>query len=423
MKENKIDVKELKQLYEYGLEYLQAKQEYDEFKTELESEEEKYKKDVESKRNFDKLLKEQDNLYKKLDKYEKLKVSNNDGDYDYDDYYNQYLDFTDEQIVDYFETLKKLELLKRKINKLEESINQSVSEFHDSQVKDNRNKIKSYEDKVLNTASKFIDMKAIEQDNRQYKMDNIKSMILNNEYLISYKSYNDSNEKYNYYCGEILLKNNKFNSLFYALSKNKITTEKISKNYPSTFEYFVKKLEENTGKKYKKVNIVTNETYHWHDERESEYGVYGATLLLPENIAEAFVMSETKYTAKKLYEFLEKHNDIILINDKNIAYYDGWCAPKFNETHRSKARKELAQDAKSNSINIQNMFNLIESDYFASGKNLIGKVPPKFVADAIIDTIEYGVKLSKLSKLEKIVEQQKIQQDAEKEYEELLKEM
>ena len=421
MKENKIDVKELKQIYEYGLEYLQAKQEYESFKTKLENEKEKYKKETEGKRNFDKLLKEQDNLYKKLDKYEKLKVSN---DYeDWDDYDTDFSEFTDEQIVDYFETQKKLELLKRKIKKLEESINQSVSEFHDSQVKDKKNKIKLYEDKVINTASKFIDMKAIEQDNRQHKMDNIKSMILNNEYVISYKNYNDSNKKYNYFCGEILFENNKFNNIFNALSENKITTEKLSKKYPSTFEYFVNKLEENTGKKYKKVNIITNETSHWHDERESEYCVYGATLLLPENLAESFVMSEKKYTRDKLYKFLEKHEDFVLINDKNIAYHDGWCAPKFNETHRRIARKELAQDEKSNSIDIQKMFHLIESDYSASGKNLIGKIPSKFVADSIIDTIEYGVKLSQLTKLEKIVEQQKIQQDAEKKYKELLKEM
>ena len=98
-----------------------------------------------------------------------------------------------------------------------------------------------------------------------------------------------------------------------------------------------------------------------------------------------------------------------MVNDKSITYYDGWCEPKFNETHRSKARKELAQDEKSNSLDIQKMFHLIESDYFASGKNLIGKVPPKFVADAIIDTIEYAQKLTRLSELEKIVKKQKIQ--------------
>ena len=70
MKENKLDVKQLKQLYDYAQEYLQAKQEYDKFKAELEGKKEKYKKETESKRNFDKLLKEQDNLCKKLNKYE-----------------------------------------------------------------------------------------------------------------------------------------------------------------------------------------------------------------------------------------------------------------------------------------------------------------------------------------------------------------
>ena len=40
--------------------------------------------------------------------------------------------------------------------------------------------------------------------------------------------------------------------------------EKLSKNYPSTFEYFVKSLQKHTGKEYEKVNIVTNETGCWH---------------------------------------------------------------------------------------------------------------------------------------------------------------
>lgn len=301
MKENKNDINEAKQLYDYAQEYLQAKKEYDGFKSELEKNKEKYKKETEAKSDYYKLQKEQDNLYKKLDKYEKLKVGN---DYeDYDDYDSDFSKFTDEQIIDYFETHKKLELLRRKISKMEESINQSVSEFDDGQIKENERKIKLYENNVINAVSKFINMEAIKNDDRQYKMDNIKSMILNNEYLISYKNYETINKKYNYFCGEILLENNKFNNLFYALSKNKITTEKLSKNYPSTFEYFVKKIEENTGKKYKKINIITNETSHWHDERESGYDVYGATLLLPENLAEAFAMSETKYTREKLYIF------------------------------------------------------------------------------------------------------------------------
>ena len=421
MKENKNDVNKARQLYDYAQEYLQAKKEYDGFKSELEKNKEKYKKETEAKSDYYKIQKEQDNLYKKLDKYEELKVGN---DYeDYDDYDSDFSKFTDEQIVDYFETHKKLELLRRKISKMEESINQSVSEFDDGQIKENERKIKLYENNVINAASKFINMEAIKNDDRQYKMDNIKSMILNNEYLISYKNYETINKKYNYFCGEILLENNKFNNLFYALSKNKITTEKLSKNYPSTFEYFVKKIEENTGKKYKKINIVTNETSHWHDEYESGYEVYGATLLLPENLAEAFAMSETKYTREKLYDFLEKHKDIVLINDACIEYYDGWCAPKFNETHREVARKKLSQDEKSNSIDVKKMFHLIDSDYYASGKNLIGEIPSRFVADAIIDTIEYAQKLTRLSELEKIVEKQKIQEDATKEYAELVKEM
>lgn len=419
MEENKIDVNEAKQLYDYAQEYLQAKKEYDGFKSELEKNKEKYKKETEAKSDYYKLQKEQDNLYKKLDKYEELKVGNNYEDYE--DYDSEFEEFTDEQIVDYFETHKKLELLRRKISKMEKSINQSVSEFVDCQKKENEAKIKFYKDNILKSASKFIDMEAIKNDDRQYKMDNIKSMILDNKYFISYKNYETKNIKYNYFCGEILLENNKFNNVFNAMSKNKITTEKLSKNYPSTFEYFVKKLEENTGKKYKKINIITNETSHWHDEYESGSEVYGATLLLPENLAEAFVMSETKYTRKKLYEFLEKHEDIILINDRDIEYHDGWCAPKFNETHRKVARKKLSQDEKSNSIDIKKMFDLIDSSDYVSRRNLIGNLPPKFVADAIIDTIEYAQKLTRLSELEKIVKKQKIQEDAAKEFAELVK--
>ena len=273
-------------------------------------------------------------------------------------------------------------------------------------------------------------------------------MILKNQYKTSYKCDYFENYKDNDYSGEMCYWHNNLNNWFVNFPSNlnglKFTTNKLVKNQPSTFEYFVEKLAEHTGKKYRRVHIVTNQTHCRHDHYDpDDYEVYCATLLVPEHLAEAFAMSEKRQTSESIKKFVEKHRDVILLASKYITYYTEDYHPewngskkendakwkkhinstKFDDIYREEVRDKLAKDEKSNTIDVLKMLSVNDNNYSYNGDSIIGNLPSKEVAEALFNTIEYAEKLGRLSKLEKIVDNQKRQDDAVQEYNELLKNM
>ena len=465
MENNNIDIKKLKQIYKDSVEYLKTQQELVDFRCKINEDVEKYKNRLKQESNFDKLERDAKKLNKKIEELNCIKMRKSSShkmvaelfgqsynEAGKDDKVDEFGSLTEEQIEEYFETQKQLGLLKRKTALEENRINNLVAEFKQNKEKENVKQIKQLETKVLNCGYKLIELEEIKkQKMRKFSFARIKDMLLNNIYdPVLFKGEFAEDEKNADYTAELMLWNNKLNNWLKELYSNsdisKFNTNKPSKNYPSTFEYFVKKLEEYTGKKYKKVNLVTNQTkcttYDHYDYADDEHCVYCASLLLPENLAEAFTHSEKKQTSQKIHNFVEKHDDIILINDDNMVYYiedyhpewngskkqndEEWRrvknASKFNDTYREEVRKKFAKKSKTNEIDLDMMFSVPSTVYYGE-KQIVGNLPPKDVADAIIDTIEYAQKLTRLSELEKIVEKQKIQEDAAKEFAELVKEM
>ena len=390
--EAKADVKKLKQIYEDAVEYLENKVQLDDFQNQLDKNAEKYKKQLNEQKGLNKLVEESKKLDKIIDDFENLKSGSNNmrglslfGEDDYEDYDAEDEDFendnfalfSEKQIEEYFETQKKSQLLLRKIHKLEESINKKYCEYRENQQGQNKTKIDELKQKVLASGYKIIDLKSItKQKEYRYDLSKIEDMILENEYQTTFKRDDLDND----YSGELCYWHNKFNNWFGELSSNlnvlKFTTKKLAKNQPSTFEYFVKKLGDYTGKKYKRVHIVTNQTGCWHDHYEpDDYVVYCATLLLPEHLAEAFAMSEKKQTEKSIKKFVEKYRDVILLASKDIVYYTEDYHPiwngskkendakwkkhinstKFDDIYREEVRDKLAKDEEVTEAEVKEM--------------------------------------------------------------------
>ena len=448
MEEKKIDIEELKKIYDDCVEYLKNKEELDRFQNKLEHGADKYKAQCEKEQGLNDLSKERDMLYKTLEKYEDLKSK---GVYDdYDDYDDEFENFTEKQIEEYFDYQKKCQLLERKIKLLENKINEEYFDFREKKQEENQKEVDALKQKVLASGAKIIDIEEIKSQNeRKYDMRKIEDMLLENKYSpVTFKGqYQEDYEKADY-STELVYWNHNLNNWFGCLPYEnimKLTTKKLSHSKPSAFEYFVDALEKHTGKKYKRVNIVTNQTSCWHDHYEpDDYVVYCATLLVPENLAEAFVMSEKKQTSKSIEKFVENHNDVILLNDKNIIYYTEdyhpiwggskkqndaeWKrykdASKFNDKYREEVRKKLSQDEESNTIDIEKLFSVDDNDYdYGYGHQLVGDMPSTEMAEAAFDAIEYVVKLNKLAKLEKLVDKHNEHKKAVEEYDELLKSM
>lgn len=452
-----FDVQVLREYYNDAMEYLDAKAKLDSFNAKFENEVDNYEKNLKVELGFFELEKQYSELENKVDEYENLKVNFDDDNVygiDEDDVNtenigktkSEYEYFTEEQLEDYFDKSKQCELLKRKIKKEEEKINEKVAEYRESKEKLKSDHIKSLKQNVIKKGYKLIDVDKMENVDKKLKfnINKIEEMLVNNEYNDPYvqhikdkKDYSANklywNLKARNYIGDLSSEiYNKFQYFDY---------KRLSKNYSSTMEYFISQLEKQTGRKYEKVSIVTNQTDTWSDHyKPDQYVVYGATLILPVCLAGTLKMTEKKFTTEKLHEFLERHKEVILLEDRNVAYYiDNYSLygnwndnyknnkknSKFNETYRKEVRRELSSSIDSNSIDLEKLFNLKEKDldFGLDGEKIVGNLPCKEIANAAFDTLEYAKKLVRLAELEKVVNKRKKQQEAEEEYEELKKNM
>lgn len=441
-----FDVEVLRGYYNDAMGYLEAKAELDNFNAEFENEVNTYEKNLKEESGFFELEKQYSELKNKVDEYENLKPVYGDyEDYrDEDGEIDEYADFTEEQLDDYFKKSKQAELLKRKIKNEEEKVNEKVTEYRESKEKLKNDHIKSLKQNVIKKGYKLIDVDKMENVDKKFKfnINKIEEMLVNNEYNDPYVQHIKDRKDYS---ADKLYWNLKARNYISDLSSeiyNKFQYfdyKRLSKNYSSTMEYFISQLEKQTGRKYEKVSIVTNQTDTWSDHYEpDQYVVYGATLILPVCLAGTLKMTEKKFTTEKLHEFLERHKEVILLEDRNVAYYiDNYSLygnwndnyknnkknSKFNETYRKQVRRELSSLIDSNSIDLEKLFNLKDLDFGLNREKIVGNLPCKEIANAAFDTLEYAKKLVRLAELEKVVNKRKKQQEAEEEYEELKKNM
>ncbi len=424
------DVDKLREIYALNVEYLDAVKQLQEFNNLITKDVEKYESESKEKFGLNKLKKEEEKLSDKLWEYEKLKP----GYEEHEDGVEEFDMFSEEELEDYFETSKKYELLKRKIKKVEEKINDVVSDFKKQKKELKNEDIKVLENNVVSKGLNILDTEKFnEYKNMKYSMEKIQKMLIKNMYNNPY--VRDEDWEHRDYSADMIYGCLKLNNWFGdihidAYGKTQIfKSEKLSKNYSSTFEYFVKSLQKHTGKEYEKINIVTNETGHWHDHYAPDvFYVYTATILAPKDIAEMLKKTEKKLTKDSIEKLVKNNKKVICLTDGNESYYednyddkDMHKKEKFNETYREQVREKIAKSKKSNQIEVEELFGIKEHEYNLNGKKIVEDLPTKEVAEAAFDTLEYAKKLARLSELEKVVEKHKKQQEAEKEYEELKK--
>ena len=439
MKEYKepYNVDELRDAYKKAHEYLNEVEKRDSFYVELDKNAKYFEKKLKIKTGLNKLVNDKNNLEKELEKFNKLFPTEED----HYDGIEQYDKFTDEQVVEYFELLKNYELLNRKILKEKKNIACDVSKFEEDVEKTNFDQIKELENSIIEKGLKLIDLKALESDNDKYSIEKIKEMLIENKYT-EYHYPPSLYDNHDYSASKLyqnLYLNNWFGNMLSSDYKKHMyfQNERLLKDCPSTFEYFMEQLEKQTGKRYEKIDIVTNQTICFRGEYDDpfdndSYEAYCATLLLPECVAEAFKKTEQKKTKTAIEDFVKNHNDVLLLNGEFIQYYSPTCRTgteeekkksKFNDTYREKLRKELANSRESNQIPVEKAFGIKDLQYGLNEEKIINKLPSKEVANAIFETLEYSKKLVRLSELEKVVKHKKKQEDAEKEYEKLKNKM
>ena len=424
------DVDKLREIYVLNVKYLDAVKQLKKFNNLITKDVKKYESELKEKFGLNKLKKEEKKLSDKLWEYEKLKP-----DYEeHEDGIEEFDMFSEEELEDYFETSKKYELLKRKIKKEEEKINDVVSDFKKQKKELKEEDRKALESVVISKGLKIIDVVEFKEvKDRKYSMEKIHKMLIENKYIDPYVRDEDWEQKD--ISADMIDWNLKLNNWFgdvYTKDYDKtqiFKSEKLSKNYPSTLEYFVKSLQKHTGKEYEKVNLVTNETGHWHDHYEPDvYYVYTATILAPKDIAEMLKKTEKKLTTDSIEKLVKNNKEVIYLTDGDKPYYednyndkDMYKKEKFNETYREQVREKIAKSKESNQIKAEDLFGIKDHEYNLNGEKIVEDLPTKEVAEAAFDTLEYAKKLVRLSELEKVVEKHKKQQEAEKEYEELKK--
>lgn len=430
------NVDELRDIYAKNVEYLNAKKELDDLKNILKTDISAYRHALEQDEKYVELKKQKRELDAIIDEYDELRATGHEMAHGIKEYDN----FTEEQIVDYFEKLKQYEILKKRIKAEDERIDQLVADYKQKKESLTKAEIEQKEQIVLEKGLKIVDIDAIKKEKKsEYNLEKINKMLIKNKYNDPYVRDEDWDKKdwsAQFVYNELLLDNwfGKINSSDYDATQI-FTDKKLSKNYPSMFEYFVNSLEKHTGKKYEKVTIITNETSESRGDYydPDTYHVYGATILAPKEIAETLLMTEKKQTKESIQNLVEKHKDLILLNEENVCYYsdDDYAVSyeerrkkqKFNETYRKEARSELKYLPESNQVETEKMFGIQEHEYNLDGEKIVEDLPSKEVANAIFDTLEYAKKLVRLAELEKVIDKRKKQKEAEEEYEELVKTM
>ena len=430
------NVDELRDIYTKNVEYLDAKKELDDLKNILKTDISAYRHALEQDEKYVELKKQKRELDTIIDEYDELRATGHEMAHGIKEYDN----FTEEQIVDYFEKLKQYEILKKRIKAEDERIDQLVADYKQRKESLTKAEIEQKEQIVLEKGLKIVDIDAIKKEKKsKYNLEKINKMLIKNKYNDPYVRDEDWDKKdwsAQFVYNELLLDNwfGGMHASDYDATQI-FTDKKLSKNYPSMFEYFVNSLEKHTGKKYEKVTIITNETSESRGDYydPNTYHVYGATILAPKEIAETLLMTEKKQTKESIQKLVEKHKDLILLNEENVCYYsdDDYSVSyeerrkkqKFNETYRKEARSELKYSPESNQVETEKMFGIQEHEYNLDGEKIVEDLPSKEVANAIFDTLEYAKKLVRLAALEKVIDKRKKQKEAEKEYEELIKTM
>lgn len=430
------NVDELRDIYAKNAEYLNAKKELDDLKNILKTDISAYRHTLEQDEKYVELKKEKRELETIIDEYDELRATSHEEKMGIKEFDN----FTEEQVVDYFEKLKQYELLKKKIKAEDVRIDALVADYKQKKESLTKEEIEQKEQIVLKKGLKIIYLDEIKKNYKksEYNLEKINKMLIKNKYNDPYVRDEDWEKKD--HSAELIYGYLKLNNWFDGMSVSDydatqiFTDKKLSKNYPSMFEYFVNSLEKHTGKKYEKVTIITNETSESRGDYydPNTYHVYGATILAPKEIAETLLMTEKKQTKESIQKLVEKHKDLILLNEENVCYYSDDYAvsyeerrkkQKFNETYRKEARSELKYSPESNQVETEKMFGIQEHEYNLDGEKIVEDLPSKEVANAIFDTLEYAKKLVRLAELEKVIDKRKKQKEAEEEYEELVKTM
>ena len=272
---------------------------------------------------------------------------------------------------------------------------------HSNLSKYEREKLIEYMKKqVIKKGYKLVNIDTIKNDkDTKVDMEKINKMLLHNSY--SEDRYQEAYEENWKLYGHNELQCANFNP---------INNNKILKNYPSTFDYFVKQLEKNAGIKYEKVSIITNDTANEYDynegySRDEWWEVYGLTILAPSNIAKKLQNNEKCFREYyDVLQYLKRHPEIIVLYSGWICYYEehGWEGvdfkkpiqrEKLTEAYREQAREKLARKTESNQIEYNKLFDIFEGEYGIAGMPIVGELPIKEIAYAAFDTYLYAAKL------------------------------
>ena len=264
--------------------------------------------------------------------------------------------------------------------------------------------------KIFESASKIMNLENLTKgyDGCRYEIL-VETIISNSEYYSDHDYFSKNNKLYTWFCNMPL-----------KSPLCQFTTKKLLPYHLSTFDYFLRKLEQHTKQKYRRVDIVTNEII---DNGRSycpadKFYLTCATMLLPESMAEEMVSSEKKYNWDKLEKFLEQHRDAVLVNlvrvDINKNKYND---QKFNYKYRESIRKKLFDSKESNTISLDKLFGINNGDHY----HIIGTLPIKNLAEAIFDTMEYSEKLVKFVYLAKALKRYNANKHTNTESEELVK--
>ena len=390
-----LDVDVLRQIFADYNDYVDVQKEYLVLTGKIDAKVEEYKQVIYKKYETKKVVKERNDAYHNVHSFD---------EYDRSGMYSPEIELKKKQAEKHFADME------LKITELSIAIDNEIAAY--------RKKLNDKYALQLNLLATNV----FERAKNVFDLEKIKNVKRSNEYL---QIILEKDIDYIYKNDIAFLKDqlylNKWLRLSYSVSdKMKMfDTENILKDYLSVYDYFLNQLKKQTGKKYDKFTIITSQTEEDRPEGywdNWDYYVYGATLLMPEDLAKELQATEKVLTKELLEKFIDKHNDVILLYEDKVRYLSTQNYKQGLEdveNYRDFAREEMGKLEESNEVSMSKVFGITKPHY---GFNTKLKMPSNEVANAIFNTLEYSKKVLKLSKYNECMNQNKDFDNIEKEH-------
>lgn len=425
------DVEKFKEAYQKSKLYLDAQQQFVNFEKHIKKQIQDYEEKIKAEYQLSALT-------KKVEKLDRQVEKNGSIDKAYEMYYDG--KFSLEHIENMLKTKKEYVDAHNKLKETTQKIKNLTADFKKNLLENSKEQYEKLKEDVIKKGMDSICFDPInwvshksdyEKDYYPYTfekkdIEKFKNCILKNQFYCS--DYCDDND----YIGQYQYFRIWFDDLE-PKTPVKFDGKKIVDGLPSPFEFYVSRLNKHFGKDLKRITIVTNDFSEDYWDRDDvtddadwgdHYFVYVATLLVPKEIAEQLMQTETKQTKKSIEKLVKMNPDIYVLNEQDYEYGRTDYKPKWTEELREKIRKELNQSKtekitkKTNEFPFCELFNYFDDGdgYHYYGETPIVKIPDPKTANAIFETLEYVNKLYKISKLKKNKDRKQELEQAEKEY-------